>query len=348
MPVQCGKLSRTTYLGWTVTKAITCLAGDVEVSIEAALLSRSEAKAQRRSMPTFLCVECGEVVDPHSEGVGSPAHFEHRARNQHCSLSVPATGRTQKRSAVRPSSWITTAELAKRTAGSDDYIRTKGGEVKGLALNPRLNHDAPNIVVVGKGQRIEARAKLFLESGLTVPTYMKRGTNAWELIGTYRAIEYKTEVATIRKHRGSRPLDEVAGILFLERIDEVTVDVRGGGFADSKTRKAVEQAAIAFVTTQYESQLYKVESRESQNLGYDLWAFKPGSTLYLEVKGTDSPNPRFFLTRNERRFAAQEADWRLVMVTSARTSPQSQVLTMEEVRCTFNLDPLAWECTPLA
>lgn len=331
-----------------MTKAITCLADDLEVSIEAALLSRSKAKAQRQSMPVFRCVECREVVDPHSEGVGSPAHFEHRARNRHCSLSVPATGRAQKRSVARPFSWITTAELAKRTAGGDDYIRTKGGEVKGLALNPRLNHDAPNIVVVGKGQRIEARAKLFVESGVTIPTFIKRGTNAWELIGSYRAIEYRVEAATVRRHRGSRPIDEVAGILFLERTDEVTVDVRGGGFADSKTRKEVEQAAIAFVTAQYESQRYKVESHEAQNLGYDLWAFKPGSNLYLEVKGTAADLPRFFFTRNEYRFAIRDADWRLVMVTSARTAPHLQVLTIEEVQRTFNLDPLVWECTPVA
>jgi len=36
----------------------------------------------------------------------------------------------------------------------------------------------------------------------------------------------------------------VAGILLLERTDETTVEVRGGGFADARTRKEVEQAAI--------------------------------------------------------------------------------------------------------
>lgn len=249
-------------------------------------------------------------------------------------------------STPRPDSWITTAELAIRTAGGDDYIRTKGGEVKGLALNPSLNHNAPNVVVVGKGPRIEARAKLFVESGLTVPTYMKRGTNAWELIGNYRASEYKTDSATIRNHRGDRPVDEIAGILFLERTDETTVDVRGGGFADSKTRKEIEQAAIKFVTAHYEAQDYKVESRESQNLGYDLLAVKASTTLYLEVKGTDGSSPRFFLTRNERKCAGQEADWRLVLVTSARTAPQLQTLTIQDVERLFSLDPLAWECTP--
>jgi hypothetical protein len=244
---------------------------------------------------------------------------------------------------------ITTAELAIRTAGGDDYIRTKGNEVKGLALNPSLNHQAPNVVVVGKGPRIEARAKRFLKSGLTVPTYMKRGTNAWELIGDYRAIDYKTDALTIRKHRGDRPFDEVAGILFLERTDETTVDVRGGGFADSKTRKEIEQAAIKFVTDHYKAQDYTVESRESQNLGYDLLAVKASTTLYLEVKGTDGTSPRFFLTRNECKCAGQEANWRLLIVTKARTTtPELQILTIQEVKRMFKLDPLAWECTLMA
>ena len=257
--------------------------------------------------------------------------------------------KTRRHSSIpRPDSWITTAELALRTAGGDDYIRTKDNKVKGLALNPVLNEDAPKIVVVGKGPNIEARAKRFLESDIAVPTYLKHDTNAWELVGSYRAIEYRTDGATIRTHRGDRPFNEIAGILFLERTDETTVDVRGGGFADSKTRKEIEQAAIKFVTAHYEAQDYKVESRESQNLGYDLLAVKASTTLYLEVKGTDGSSPRFFLTRNERKCAGQEADWRLVLVTSARTAPQLQTLTIQDVERIFNLDPLAWECTPRA
>lgn len=330
------------------TRAVTCLVDGVETSIETALTNRSEAKARLQRAPVCVCVECGELVDPHSEGDGSPAHFEHRARNPQCSLSVPVTGRGQPRSAIRRPSWITTAELAIRTAGGDDYIRTKDGEVKGLALNPSLNHEAPNVVVVGKGPRIEARARQFVESGLTVPTYMKRGTNAWEWIGNYQATEFKTDSASIRKHRGDRPFDGVAGILFLERTDEITVEVRGGGFADARTRKEIEKAAIDFVTTYYQSQHYEIESREALNLGYDLFAIKAGITLCLEVKGTDSPSPRFFLTRNERKCAGLEADWRLAVVTSARTAPQLQVLTIQEVERMFHLDSLVWECTPMA
>lgn len=251
----------------------------------------------------------------------------------------------------RPESWITTAELAQRTAGGDDYIRTKGNQVKGLALNPDLNRGAPNIVVVGKGPKIETRASRFLadctqEPDLNVPNYLKHDTNAWELVGNYRAIEYRTDGATIRKHRGDRPLDEVAGILFLERTDEATVDVRGGGFGDPATRRVVELAAIAFVWTHFESQGYTIYDYQRDNLGYDLLAVKSDSTLKLEVKGTDGVAPRFFLTRNERKCAALNADWRLVLVTSARTAPQLQTLTIQDVERIFNLDPLAWECTP--
>ena len=257
--------------------------------------------------------------------------------------------KTRRHSSIpRPDSWITTAELALRTAGGDDYIRTKDNKVKGLALNPVLNEDAPKIVVVGKGPNIEARAKRFLESDIAVPTYLKHDTNAWELVGSYRAIEYRTDGATIRTHRGDRPFNEVAGILFLERTDEAKVDVRGGGFADPATRRAVELAAIAFVWTHFESQGYTIYDYQRDNLGYDLLAVKPDATLKLEVKGTDGVAPRFFLTRNERKCAALNADWRLVLVTSARTAPQLQTLTIQDVERIFNLDPLAWECTPRA
>jgi len=52
----------------------------------------------------------------------------------------------------------------------------------------------------------------------------------------------------------------------------------------------------------------------------------------------------------------RDSNWRaafggervLVIVTSARTTPQLQVLTIQEVEDMFNLDPLAWECTLMA
>ncbi|EJE48787.1 hypothetical protein PMI14_06788 [Acidovorax sp. CF316] len=103
-----------------------------------------------------------------------------------------------------------------------------------------------------------------------------------------------------------------------------------------------------FVQVSFEAQGYTVEDVQSLNLGYDLLAINALSTLKLEVKGTDASTPRFFLTRNERQCAGFDEGWRLVMVTSARTAPKQQVMTIQEVERIFDLDPLAWECTQRA
>jgi hypothetical protein len=63
------------------TKATICLLDGVETSVEVALHMRSKAKSQQQRLPVFTCTECGELVDPHAAGKGSPAHFEHRTRN---------------------------------------------------------------------------------------------------------------------------------------------------------------------------------------------------------------------------------------------------------------------------
>jgi hypothetical protein len=327
--------------------AITCFLMGSILDTEAALRIRGEAKARRQSKPTFLCTECGEMVDPHREGGRSPAHFEHRARNSQCSLSAPLNSAGKAQSALRRPSWITTAELASRTAGGDDYIRTKESDVKGLALRFDLNEKAPEIVVVGRGPRIESRARLFLSSRKSVPTYVKRGTNAWELIGSYCAVAYRTDSATIQLHCGDRPINKIAGILFLERTDEVSLSIRGGGFADPETRKEVELAAIRFVQAHFENSGYVVHDHQRDNLGYDLLAVKSDSLLKLEVKGTDGIIPRFFLTRNERKCASREDFWLIAMVTNARSNPQMQLLTLQELESMYRLDALAWECTPL-
>lgn len=328
-----------------MTRSTACLFNNQVISIDQALQLRREAKDQKKRIPSFVCIECGQLVDPHSEGIGSPAHFEHKKRNHMCSLSHPATNSQTKQLPPHPAC-ISTDELQLRTAGGDNYIRTKDGIVKGLAIDPQRNPNAPGVIIVGKGKTIEARAKLFVKSGVATPTYMKRNINAWEHVGNYRATQYKTDPETIKNHCGVRDPERVAGILFLENIDEPHVDVRGAGFADYQTRKEIEQAAVSFVTDHYQSQHYHIESRESQNLGYDLFATKPGSCLLLEVKGTDSDAPRFFLTRNERKCAQKEINWRLVIVTNARTKPRLDILTIQDVESKFSLDPLVWECTP--
>lgn len=243
----------------------------------------------------------------------------------------------------RLSKTITTQELAKLTAGGDDYIRTKLNVVKGLALRMDLNPDAPDAVVFGKGPRVEGRARLFLESGAVVPAYVKRGVNKWEYLGLFRATEIRYDKATIESHLGNRKPEDVAGVLFLEP-EEARITVSGGGFPDSKTRKEIENAAIKHVTNFLKKEGFQVDDRQDENLGYDLLATKDTVTRFIEVKGTDGQEPRFFITRNESKFADENCEWFIYIVCLARKSPQLHVFTGREMHQKFTFDPLAWEC----
>lgn len=112
---------------------------------------------------------------------------------------------------------ITTSELAKTLAGGDSYIRTKNGEVKGLAITPEKNPEAPEIIIVGKGPRITKNAKLLLNYNQYVPLFMKKGVNSWEYKGKFKAMKYDQSHNTVEKYRKHRNSDTVDGILFLKQ-----------------------------------------------------------------------------------------------------------------------------------
>ena len=243
---------------------------------------------------------------------------------------------------------LTTKELAQATAGGDDYIRTKNNVVRGLALNRDYNPDAPEIIVFGQGPNVQARARLFFNSGLAVPTYIKDGVNAWRYVGKYRATRISDDRAVVQKYgtRRRRYAEFAAGVLFLEPAFEPIVEVSGGGFADPQTRKEVENAAMKFVTDELVGRGYQVHDHHRDNGGYDLLAVSASERLLIEVKGTNSLEPRFFLTRNERRCSAKNNQWRLFIVCNALGSkPVFHEFAAEEMHKRFSLDPLAWECT---
>jgi hypothetical protein len=248
---------------------------------------------------------------------------------------------------------VTTDQLAKDTAGGDNFIRTKGGVVKGLALRRDLNPDAPNIVIVGLRKQREARASKLLALQSLVPAYMKRGTNDWEYIGEYKAIAYRTDKATVARYSKLRKSNVIAGALFLEPglgtphlVDETPLEALPNyGFPDAKTRKAIEEAAISHAKQELESRGYTIHDHQTQNLGYDLLAVKGRSKLLVEVKGTDSPRPQFFLSRNERKCSLRNPEWRLAIVCSARTAPELFEYTTQRMEKTFAFSALAWACS---
>jgi hypothetical protein len=121
-----------------------------------------------------------------------------------------------------------------------------------------------------------------------------------------------------------------------------------GGFADAKTAKAVEVAAVNAARQDLARRGYgEVVDRQKENCGYDLLArgHVSGVELHVEVKGTSGRDPRFFMTPNEHAYMA-DPRWRLAMVTDALGDPTVDLLGAKAVGKKFNLVPRVWEGRP--
>lgn len=244
---------------------------------------------------------------------------------------------------------IDTKTLAGRLAGGDFFIRTKKGEVKGLAVTTRYNPEAPEVIIVGKGPQIEARAELFLKSETTVPLYIKQGTNAWAYRGEYRATSFSRDPAVIEQYRRHRSADDLAGILFLAEKDDHDAPGGAGSWSiDPQVRKAVEAAAIHRVIAYLEQQSppFKVQDRQKDNCGYDLLATRNDKALRIEVKGTAGTVAAFWLSRNELA-GSVHPDWRLAVVSNALADgpDEPEFFTALEMESAFELEPYEWRAT---
>lgn len=121
------------------------------------------------------------------------------------------------------------------------------------------------------------------------------------------------------------------------------------GFPDYETRKKIEAAAVAHVTQHYQSLGYRVDSKETQNLGYDLEVSDSSTgdvVAHVEVKGTSTTVPAFYITRNERVTASALDTWKLAIVTNAIDAPALQILSADEMEETFEFAEIAWRCLP--
>lgn len=245
---------------------------------------------------------------------------------------------------------ITATQLASRTAGGMDYIRTRDGIVKGVAVTQEKNPEAPNIIVVGKRKsdksRIPLKALRFVEQGGFVPVYLKQKPNAWVYLGRYKAVKYDQCVETIERYKGNRATESIDGILFLEPeiILDITNSDKPSSGVDANARKKVEIAAIDFVTTYYARAGYNVTDRQGDNCGYDLLVKKGRQELGIEVKGTSGGDKRFFLSRNERAQSIVNKNWRLALVCYAAQSPELTIYTTVEMERTFGFQAMSWEC----
>lgn len=91
---------------------------------------------------------------------------------------------------------------------------------------------------------------------------------------------------------------------------------------DLEKRLGVERAAVSCVAKHYEKAGYVVESREKENVGWDLEARRDDICLKLEVKGLSGSGGVTELTPNEYAMSLKyRDDYRVCIVTNALSKP---------------------------
>jgi len=118
------------------------------------------------------------------------------------------------------------------------------------------------------------------------------------------------------------------------------------GFPDQEHRDQVEAASMKFMIEHYQRLGFASNDVSVENRGYDIEVRdKSGAVVHMvEVKGTSSALPGFFLSRNERRCAESEPKWLLAVVTDALSTPRLHLYSASEMEVHFSFDPLVWRC----
>jgi hypothetical protein len=100
-------------------------------------------------------------------------------------------------------------------AGGDSCFLHKQKAVVAIAMNPVLNPDAPEILLVGRGPMKERYAATLLASDDFVPTFVKCGVNQWEYVGEFKAEKIKRDKDLISEHSKRSGRYDIWGVLYL-------------------------------------------------------------------------------------------------------------------------------------
>ena len=116
-------------------------------------------------------------------------------------------------------------------------------------------------------------------------------------------------------------------------------------------KEEVEQAAIDYVTQEYEKKNWQVKSVEAERgHGYDLLCRGKGKRaheeLHLEVKGRSTGDTAFHLTKNEYDAAMSDTDFLLCLVTHATNHKERKLHTFtgKELIARYSFAPMTYHC----
>ena len=150
----------------------------------------------------------------------------------------------------------------------------------------------PSQIEVKRDGENEKYFESFKNTNKSIPIFEYTGTKTWKYIGDFRVKSSKYEndhfILFLQQDKSKEKSD----------TDQTPNPAQGAGFGHPETNKEVEEKAIKYVTKKYEKEGWVVESKEKDNLGYDLHCTKGLETRFVEVKGVKGNQQSFFITKN--------------------------------------------------
>ena len=101
--------------------------------------------------------------------------------------------------------------------GVQDYLPHSGGAVVAGCFSKAVNPDAPSIILPGTGVEIEKWARIFATQEYPIPVFIKKRSNEWNCMGSFRCTRLSDDAETIALHSAKTGRDDVTMVLFLER-----------------------------------------------------------------------------------------------------------------------------------
>ncbi len=138
---------------------------------------------------------------------------------------------------------------------------------------------------------------------------------------------------------------EAISVVNTQNVDNRNTGKVGAGFGNLETNRQIEEAAILYVTNDYQKKGWIVTSVEFEKCGYDLLCTKNLVEEHVEVKGIQGDLVSFIITSGEVKQSRFDEKFYLFAITLALSNPTPYKFSANEFRDKFSLDPILYHAS---
>ena len=98
------------------------------------------------------------------------------------------------------------------------YLRFEAGHAVCAGLLPKLNPDAPQVILVGEGLLREKWAQILCSQDSPIKVYLKERPNCWKYVGQFKVERWSESAEEIHRHEKRANRDDVVRVIYLKKV----------------------------------------------------------------------------------------------------------------------------------